>query len=300
MSVSQYASKYDAATAQKKFEKAFEELARLLIWKFRTDDACKDCSRFFYGTHQKDRVIVLGGSLTPEAIKALRAEYEAAHPKPQAPEIDASIRFDCNSEDAKERQRLYGERARRKQFTRLLSSVKDEIARLRHMVNDVLNFGRPAHLAVEKVDIRHLMEETIQLVRPQAEDQDVKVIFEQGHEPIDVIGDAERLKSCLSNITINALQAMPNGGKLSARVRRLDGQVEVTISDTGVGISPESVNKIFEPYFSTKKSGFGLGLAVTKKIVEEHHGSIEVHSQVNQGTTFTLRFPVAGADSERA
>ncbi len=187
--------------------------------------------------------------------------------------------------------------SRRKQFTRLLSSVKDEIARLRHMVNDVLNYGRPAHLAVESVDVRRLLEETIQLIRPQADEQNVEVTFEQDNESANVIGDAERLKSCLSNLTINALQAMPVGGRLSARVRRLDGQVEVTISDTGVGISPESVNKIFEPYFSTKKSGFGLGLAVTKKIVEEHHGSIDVQSQINQGTTFTLRFPVAGADS---
>jgi signal transduction histidine kinase len=189
--------------------------------------------------------------------------------------------------------------SRRKQFTRLLSSVKDEIARLRHMVNDVLNYGRPAHLSVERVDLRNLMEETIQLIRPQAEDQNVEVIFEQDNEFVNVTGDAERLKSCLSNITINALQAMPTGGRLLAQVRRLDGLIEVTISDTGVGISAESVNKIFEPYYSTKKSGFGLGLAVTKKIVEEHQGSIEVHSRVNQGTTFTLRFPVAGTDSDR-
>ena len=184
--------------------------------------------------------------------------------------------------------------ARGRQFTRLLSSVKDEIARLRNMVNDVLNFGRPAHLSVEKININDLVEETIQLIRPQAEEQNVEITFEGDGGLAVVAGDSERLKSCLSNITINALQAMPEGGRLSIRVRRVDGQVEVVIGDTGTGISPESINKVFEPYFSTKKSGFGLGLAVTKKIVEEHHGSIEVQSQVNQGTTFILKLPLAG------
>jgi signal transduction histidine kinase len=189
--------------------------------------------------------------------------------------------------------------ARAKQFTRLLSSVKDEIARLRNMVNDVLNFGRPAHLSVEKININDLMEETVQLVRPQAEEQGVEITFERDGGPAEVMGDPERLKSCLSNITINALQAMPAGGMLLVRVHSPDGKVEVTVSDTGLGISPESINKVFEPYFSTKKSGFGLGLAVTKKIVEEHHGSIEVRSQVNRGTTFTMKFPVAGVVSEK-
>ena len=183
--------------------------------------------------------------------------------------------------------------SRRKQFTRLLSSVKDEIARLRNMVNDVLNYGRPAHLAVERIDVRNLMEQTIDLVLPQADEQEIKILFEKDDEPADVIGDAERLKSCLSNITINALQAMSKGGNLTSRVHVVNGSVEVTISDTGDGISQESLNKIFEPYFSTKKSGFGLGLAVTKKIVEEHHGSIEVQSQVNKGTTFVLKLPLA-------
>jgi len=111
----------------------------------------------------------------------------------------------------------------------------------------------------------------------------------------DVEGDAERLRSCLSNIAINALQAMPAGGRLTASVHKKNGIVEVSISDTGVGIKEDSLPKIFEPYFSTKQAGFGLGLAVTKKIVEEHKGSIEVHSHVDQGTTFTLKLPAGSA-----
>ena len=185
---------------------------------------------------------------------------------------------------------------RRGQFLRLVSTIKDEIVRLRHMVNDVLNYGRPAHLAVETLDLNGLMAGTLELVRPQADVQGVEISFDRGGGPATVVGDAERLKSCLSNLAINALQAMPAGGKLVARVHRVQEQVELTISDTGVGISQESLSKIFEPYFSTKQSGFGLGLAVTKKIIEDHHGSIDVQSEVNRGTTFTLRLPAANGE----
>ncbi len=140
---------------------------------------------------------------------------------------------------------------RRDQFTRLLSSVKDEIVRLRHMVNDILNYGRPAQASVDRVDIQDLTRETIELVRPPAGEQEVEITFEPESATPYVIGDAERLKSCLSNLAINALQAVPSGGQLIARVHRVDGQVEVVISDTGVGIAQESLAKIFEPYFST-------------------------------------------------
>jgi signal transduction histidine kinase len=140
--------------------------------------------------------------------------------------------------------------------------------------------------------MRGLVRETISLVRAQADEQDVQInVGDDDGIPANVMGDRERLKSCLSNITINAIQAMPTGGRLTAGVHKSDGMVRVTVADTGVGISQESISKIFEPYFSTKKSGFGLGLAVTKKIIEEHHGSIHVDSHAGEGTTFTVTLP---------
>jgi signal transduction histidine kinase len=143
------------------------------------------------------------------------------------------------------------------------------------------------------VDVRKLVCDTMSLVRAQADEQKVAIKVEEPDLPAEVIGDRERLKSCLSNIAINALQAMPNGGWLTTRIERSNGMIEINITDTGIGISEESIGKVFEPYFSTKQAGFGLGLAVTRKIVEEHHGSIEVASQLNQGTTFTVRLPAA-------
>jgi len=180
---------------------------------------------------------------------------------------------------------------RREQVIRILSSIRDEVARLKRLVNDLLNYGRPARLAVEPVDITNLVSETIELVRPQADEQNVEVIFDGGDKPAEIQGDRERLKSCFSNLAINALQAMPTGGSLKAQVARKDGIVQVTVSDTGVGIGEEALGKIFEPYFSTKQAGFGLGLAVTRTIVEEHQGSIEVRSEPNRGATFIVTLP---------
>jgi signal transduction histidine kinase len=184
---------------------------------------------------------------------------------------------------------------KRNQLNQMLSSIKDEIARLRRLLNDLLNYGRPAGLAFEPVDMRELLEETVSLVRPQADDQHVAVHVRTDNSDTRVQGDRERLKSCLSNITINALQAMPSGGTLDANVRTSDGRVVIDIKDSGGGISEEALGKVFEPYYSTKQTGFGLGLAVTKWIIEQHRGSIEVESQVDQGTTFTVRLPSAAS-----
>ncbi len=179
----------------------------------------------------------------------------------------------------------------RAQFMEILSSIKDEIARLKSMVSDLLNLGRPSYLALNPVDLRELVEETMTLVRQQADAQGVQIVVNGDGRCGEVMGDRERLKSCLSNIVINALQAMPKGGSLRASVKRSDEIVEVRISDSGIGISEAAIEQIFNAYFSTRESGFGLGLAVTKSIIEDHHGTIQVESQVNEGTTFTVRLP---------
>lgn len=182
---------------------------------------------------------------------------------------------------------------RREQFSRILSSIRDEVARLKRLLSDLLNYGRPPRLAMETVDLSKLVDDTIDLIRPQADEQGVQVSVERDRAPAEVLGDRERLKSCISNIAINALQAMPGGGTLRTHIAQLNGSVEVTISDTGIGITEDALGKVFEPYFSTKQAGFGLGLAVTKAVVEEHKGSIEVKSQPQLGTTFIVRLPSA-------
>jgi signal transduction histidine kinase len=109
-----------------------------------------------------------------------------------------------------------------------------------------------------------------------------------------VAADEAQLRQALLNLVRNAADAMSTGGALTVATRRsADGAVEVSVKDTGAGIPAENLDRIFEPFFSTKDGGTGLGLALTQQIVEEHGGRIEVDSTPGRGTTFTLRLPVA-------
>ena len=179
------------------------------------------------------------------------------------------------------------------QFSSLVATMKDEIGRLEGLVNDLLDYSRPGPVSREVFDMRELLKESISAVSTQAEEQTIQVRFQQDDTPALVLGDMRRIQSSISNIVVNAMQAMQGGGALTAVLRTRDSSVEVSISDTGKGISAEHLSKIFEPYFSTKQTGFGLGLAVAKKVVEEHGGTISVESRVEEGTTFKIKLPAA-------
>lgn len=176
--------------------------------------------------------------------------------------------------------------------TQILGAIKDEIGRLNRMVSNFLSYGRPARLKMRDVDARQLVEETEGLIAAQAAAQGVQVnvSVETGAET-RIEGDGEQLKTCLSNLMINAVQAMPDGGSLSLAMRNEAEYLIIECADTGVGISEEAMGQIFEPYYSTKDTGIGLGLPLTKKIIEEHGGRIAVESRPGEGTTFTVSLP---------
>ncbi len=181
------------------------------------------------------------------------------------------------------------EEARRAEYIHMLTTIKDELARLNRLVSDFLGYGRPAKLKIREIDARSLIEEVRDLVHAQAEQQGVAVKIEQnGHGDAKLQGDAELIKTCFSNLMINAIQAMPGGGTLDISLRPDNGFLEIKFADTGVGIMPEDLAQIFEPYYSTKETGIGLGLPLTKKIIEEHGGKIDVESAPGSGTTFTV------------
>jgi signal transduction histidine kinase len=177
----------------------------------------------------------------------------------------------------------------RAQYIHMLTTIKDELARLNRLVTDFLGYGRPAKLKIREIDARSLIEEVRDLVNTQAEQQGVTVNIEQnGHGDAKLQGDPELIKTCFSNLMINAIQAMPSGGALNVSLRPDNGFLEIKFADTGVGIMPEDLGQIFEPYYSTKDTGIGLGLPLTKKIIEEHGGKINVESGLGRGTTFTV------------
>ncbi len=196
--------------------------------------------------------------------------------------------------------------AARAEYAKLCDSVKDEIGRLNRMVSDFLSYGRPARLKLREINARELIEEVVSLVRAQAEQQSVSLsIEEEASENNEVYdnhfkGDAEQLKTCFSNLAINAVQAMVDGGALKLTLRPQKNDIRFEVADTGPGIAPEALGQIFEPYFSTKETGIGLGLALTKKLIEDHGGQILVSSEVGAGTTFTVILPREPAENPQA
>jgi signal transduction histidine kinase len=180
----------------------------------------------------------------------------------------------------------------RTEYTRILTTIKDELARLNRLVSDFLSYGRPAKLKLREVDARTLIEEVRTLVAAQSEQQNVNIdIRQNGNGNAMLQADAELLKTCFSNLMINAVQAMPEGGTLNVTLSPNSSQVEVEFADTGPGIPAEAMEQIFEPYYSTKETGIGLGLPLTKKIIEEHGGQISVKSEPDSGATFTVILP---------
>lgn len=184
--------------------------------------------------------------------------------------------------------------AQRAQYRHILTTIKDELARLNRLVSEFLSYGRPAKLKLREVDARSLIEEVRDLVSTKAVEQGVKIEIEadgSGGEDTRLIADPELLKTCFSNLMINAVQAMPGGGDLNVGLHSDNGHIEIVFTDTGTGILPEALQQIFEPYYSTKETGIGLGLPLTKKIIEEHGGQIAVASEVGIGTMFTVTLP---------
>lgn len=179
----------------------------------------------------------------------------------------------------------------RETFERLTLSVKDEIARLNTLVTNVLRFGRPAQITPKKIRLAEIVDSVFQVIRAQADEQNVHLHCADETGGVPVEADAELLKSCFSNLAINAVQAMPGGGSLIFRIDDSADHQTVTVSDTGMGIPEENLEQIFDPYFSTKEAGIGLGLAVTRKIIEDHDGEIAVASTRGKGTTFVVTLP---------
>ncbi len=177
----------------------------------------------------------------------------------------------------------------RAQYDHILTTIKDEIARLNQLVSDFLSYGRPAKLKLREIDAQALVAEVRALVSAKAEQQQVNIQIEStGAGSALLQADPEQLKTCFSNLMINAVQAMPDGGSLTVTVRPDPTHIVLEFTDTGVGIPTDALQQIFEPYYSTKDTGIGLGLPLTKKIIEEHGGQIAVASEIGQGTTFTV------------
>jgi signal transduction histidine kinase/putative methionine-R-sulfoxide reductase with GAF domain len=175
-----------------------------------------------------------------------------------------------------------------------LQVIEEEIRRINEIVDQFLRFARPAPPRLQKADALSIFEETLQLLRPQMEKYRIIVQKEfQVLRPISM--DREQMKQVILNLLLNAVQAMPKGGRLTLRGQVLeDGQwVTLSIQDSGIGIPSEDMNKLFDPFFSTKEGGVGLGLSIAHRIIDQHHGKIEVESAPGKGTLLTVWLPIS-------
>jgi signal transduction histidine kinase len=177
-------------------------------------------------------------------------------------------------------------------FTKLISQIKSEVARINQQISDFLNYSRPANVSLKALDARQVVEDSLRLVEAQASENNIRISVVEHENVPQIIADPEFLRSVFNNLFINAVQSMGNeGGNLNVKISP-DGEfVRFEISDTGSGISEENLSKIFEPYFSTKETGTGLGLAIVQKIIDVHSGAIDVESKEGKGTKFTVRLP---------
>jgi len=173
--------------------------------------------------------------------------------------------------------------------------IASEILRLDRVVKTFLDFTRPVEMKTAEVAVDGFVSELAELARPQA--QAVGVTVSAGlHAPgVTMVVDSDLLKQAALNIVVNAIEAMQQGGELRFESSVEGEEVEIRISDSGPGIPPDKREKIFQLYFTTKKKGSGIGLAMTFRIVQLHNGKIDFFSEPGKGTTFMLRFPVEGA-----
>jgi two-component system, sporulation sensor kinase E len=179
-----------------------------------------------------------------------------------------------------------------------LGIIDEEIERLNGIVVDFLFAVRPMDTRIKSEDVNKFSEDLLDFVKYELEENNIQIETNLSKEIPKIEIDIKYMKQVLLNIIKNAIAAMPNGGLLTLNTFRKDDRVHIQIQDNGVGITDENMAKIFEPYFTTKDFGSGLGLTVVFKIIKEHGGEISLNSKEGEGTTFTISLPLP--QSERS
>jgi len=185
----------------------------------------------------------------------------------------------------------------RERFDRYAHMVVSELARLERLVGTFLDLSRPGATAHEEVDVGDSVRAAVELFASQAEERGVSLAVDV-EGPVVVDGDPERLPTVWNNLVSNALHATPPGGKIVARARATGEGAVVEVVDDGQGIEPEKLPHVWEPFFSGRADGTGLGLSLVRSIVEAHGGRAEAESVPGSGTTIRVHLPGRGRAKE--
>jgi two-component system sensor histidine kinase FlrB len=177
-----------------------------------------------------------------------------------------------------------------------INHVQAGLRSLAATVNNVLHFHSQPSAQLRPVDVLRLVGETVEFLRPLAQQKEMKIEWSAPKSVVSILADPSRLQQAFLNLALNAFRAMKPGGVLSILVSRRDEDscpmAVITFADQGVGISADKLERIFDPGFTTQGGSPGLGLAVTRKVIEQHGGTIRVQSREGHGTTFTLVLPL--------
>ena len=195
----------------------------------------------------------------------------------------AHLKNEYQPEDSKKSEEFYD----------LVASIKTEISRLNTMISNFLDYGKPLTLKPERSCIEDIIREVLTIADYKIREQQLELRTNLSKETPAIYIDRQQIKASLMNVILNAIQAMPCGGRLSVTTAASDGFITAKIEDTGEGIAEGHLARIFEPYFTTKTAGIGLGLALTRRIIEEHKGSIDIKSKNGNGTSVSVQLPLA-------
>ncbi len=186
--------------------------------------------------------------------------------------------------------RVFDDPEYRQTFTR---TIDREIETLKRVLDDLRNVARPAPVERFPLDVNRSVADIVESMRGFAEESGVALESKYASEPVIIEGDVFALGRVYRNLITNAIQATQAGGRVTIATSKTGDKVEVSVTDTGSGIPADRLGAIFDDFVTTKKRGLGLGLAITKRVVEQLDGTIAVASELGKGTTFTMRFPVA-------
>lgn len=181
---------------------------------------------------------------------------------------------------------------------KLIEGVISEVDRINQTVSSLLNLTRSNAIEPERVALGHLIHEAILMAQVQGQNQSVDIVWSPLETEVHIMGDPSQLKQLLLNLMLNAFQAMPSGGRLSIKLQsKSDPLTEkkwavVSLTDTGCGIPADKIERVLDPFFTTKAGGTGLGLSTSYAIAHEHGGQLEINSREREGTRVTLKFPL--------
>jgi len=178
---------------------------------------------------------------------------------------------------------------------RLLEKIQQQTIRASGIVNNLLNFSRTGDSQFREIDVNRVLDDTLQLLEPQLKHAPFDIVRNYESDLQPAWGNATKLQQVFMNLVLNARDAMPTGGRLTIHTRTVDTSLVVDFRDSGIGIAPENIARIYDPFFTTKEvgEGTGLGLALSYGIIQEHGGRIFVESRQGEGTHFTIKLPTA-------